>query len=135
MVQSSQGFPHIQLRLTIEGRAASPPGRAGKKNQITLVNLNNRQGQQNNHGIIKDVSRSAGTIQKDWAIVNSFELTEAFSIAVVGHEGWNNDPFAEVPYSLVVSFEAIQTDIPIYTPMVEAQIETEIEQPIEIQSL
>jgi len=92
-------------------------------------------GKQNNHGIIKDVSRSAGTIQKDWAIVNSFELTEAFSIAVVGHEGWNNDPFAEVPYSLVVSFEAIQTDIPIYTPMVEAQIETEIEQPIEIQSL
>jgi hypothetical protein len=43
MVQSSQGFPHIQLRLTTEGRAASPPG-GGKKNQITLVNLNNRQG-------------------------------------------------------------------------------------------
>jgi len=94
-------------------------------------------GKQNNHGIIKDVSRSAGTIQKDWAIVNSFELTEAFSIAVVGHEGWNNDPFAEVPYSLVVSFEAIQADIPIYTPMVEAQIETEVqtETEIEIQSL
>lgn len=94
-------------------------------------------GKQNNHGIIKDVSRSAGTLQKDWAIVNSFELTEAFCIAVVGHEGWNNDPFAEVPYSLVVSFEAIQADIPIYTPMVEAQIETEVqtETEIEIQSL
>ena len=94
-------------------------------------------GKQNNHGIIKDVSRSAGTLQKDWTIVNSFELTEAFSIAVVGHEGWNNDPFAEVPYSLVVSFEAIQADIPIYTPMVEAQIETEVqtETEIEIQSL
>jgi hypothetical protein len=81
-------------------------------------------GKQNNHGIIKDVSRSAGTLQKDWTIVNSFELTDAFCIAVVGHEGWNNDPFAEVPYSLVVSFEAIQADIPIYTLMVEAQIET-----------
>jgi hypothetical protein len=44
MVQSSQGFPHIQLKLTTEGRAASPQGGAGKKNQITLVNLNNRQG-------------------------------------------------------------------------------------------
>jgi subtilisin family serine protease len=94
-------------------------------------------GKQNNHGIIKDVSRSAGTLQKDWTIVNSFELTDAFCIAVVGHEGWNNDPFAEVPYSLVVSFEAIQADIPIYTPMVEAQIETEVqtETEIEIQSL
>lgn len=92
-------------------------------------------GKQNNHGIIKDVSRSAGTIQKDWAVVDSFELTEAFSIAVVGHEGWNNDPEASVPYSLVVSFEAIQVDIPIYTSIVEAQIETEIQPPIEIQSI
>jgi hypothetical protein len=72
-------------------------------------------GKQNNHGIIKDVSRSAGTIQKDWAIVDSFKLTEAFSIAVVGHEGWNNDPEASVPYSLVVSFEATEVGIPIYT--------------------
>ena len=90
-----------------------------------------------NHGKIDGVSRSAGTIQKDWTIVNSFELTDAFCIAVVGHEGWNNDPFAEVPYSLVVSFEAIQADIPIYTSIVEAQIETEVqtETEIEIQSL
>ncbi|MFO5472202.1 MAG: hypothetical protein ACLBM3_22735, partial [Dolichospermum sp.] len=43
MVQSSQGFPHIQLKLTTEGRAASPP-RGGKKNPITVVNLGNRQG-------------------------------------------------------------------------------------------
>jgi hypothetical protein len=90
-----------------------------------------------NHGKIDGVSRSAGTIQKDWTIVNSFELTDAFCIAVVGYEGWNNDPFAEVPYSLVVSFEAIQADIPIYTSIVEAQIETEVqtETEIEIQSL
>ncbi|MEH1908741.1 S8 family peptidase [Nostoc sp.] len=92
-------------------------------------------GKQNHHGIIKGVSRSAGTLQKDWAVVNSFELTEAFSIAVVGHEGWNNDPEASVPYSLVVSFEAIQADIPIYTPFVEAQIETEIQPLIEVQSI
>ncbi len=87
-----------------------------------------------NHGKIEGVSRSAGTLQKDWTVVNSFELTEAFSIAVVGHEGWNNDPEASVPYSLVVSFEAIQANIPIYTPFVEAQVEIEIEPPIEIQS-
>ncbi len=92
-------------------------------------------GKQNNHGIIKDVSRSAGTLQKDWTVVKSFELTEAFSIAIVGHEGWNNDPEATVPYSLVVSFEAIQADIPIYAPLVQAQVETEIQPLIEVQSI
>ncbi|MBD2414241.1 subtilase family protease [Nostoc calcicola FACHB-389] len=88
-----------------------------------------------NNGKIEGVSRSGGTLQKDWTVVNSFELTEAFSIAVVGHEGWNNDPEASIPYSLVVSFEAIQADIPIYTPFVEAQVETEIQPSIEVQSL
>ena len=94
-------------------------------------------GKEKHYKSIKNVSRSIGTIQKDWAFVKSYDLREAFCIAVVGHEGWNNDPFAEVPYSLVVSFEAIQADIPIYTPMVEAQIETEVqtETEIEIQSL
>ena len=48
-------------------------------------------GKQKNHKTIKEISRSAGTIQKDWTIVKSFELREAFCIAVVGHEGWNND--------------------------------------------
>ncbi|WP_199784799.1 hypothetical protein [Nostoc sp. 'Lobaria pulmonaria (5183) cyanobiont'] len=43
MVESSQGFPHIRLRLTTEGRAASPSG-GGKNNPITVVNLGNRQG-------------------------------------------------------------------------------------------
>jgi hypothetical protein len=89
----------------------------------------------NNHGKIEGVSRSAGTLQKDWTAVNSFELTEAFCIAVVGHEGWNNDPEASVPYSLVVSFEAIQADIPIYASIVEAQVETEVQAEVEIQSL
>ncbi|UUO13110.1 S8 family peptidase [Dolichospermum heterosporum] len=92
-------------------------------------------GKEKRYRSIKNVSRSIGTIQKDWAVVKSYNLREAFCIAVVGHEGWNNDPFAEVPYSLVVSFEAIQADIPIYTPMVEAQIETEIQTEIQIQSL
>ncbi len=85
-----------------------------------------------NSGKIHGVSRSAGTVQKDWTVVKSFELTEAFCIAVVGHEGWNNDPDAEAPYSLVISFEAIESNIPIYTPFVEAQVEIELEQQVEI---
>ncbi|MEG4803252.1 S8 family peptidase [Microcoleus sp. ARI1-B5] len=85
-----------------------------------------------NYGKIDGVSRSAGTVQKDWTVVKSFELTEAFCIAVVGHEGWNNDPDAEAPYSLVISFEAIASNIPIYTTFVEAQVELEVKQEVEI---
>ncbi|MFE1748068.1 hypothetical protein [Coleofasciculus sp. H7-2] len=92
-------------------------------------------GKEKHYKTIKNVSRSIGTIQKDWAFVKSYNLREAFCIVVVGHEGWNNDPYAEVPYSLVVSFEAIQADILIYTPFVEAQVETEIQPLIEIQSI
>jgi hypothetical protein len=88
-----------------------------------------------NYGKIEGVSRSAGTVQKDWTVVKSFQLREAFCIAVVGHEGWNNDPDAEAPYSLVISFEAIASDIPIYAPFVEAQVEIELEQQVEINSI
>lgn len=92
-------------------------------------------GKEKKYKTIKGVSRSIGTIQKDWAVVNSYDLREAFCIAVVGHEGWNNDPFAEVPYSLVVSFEAVESNIPIYTTIVEAQIAAEVEEQVQIQSM
>jgi Subtilase family len=85
-----------------------------------------------NYGKIDGVSRSAGTVQKDWTVVKSFELREAFCIAVVGHEGWNNDPDAEAPYSLVISFEALASNIPIYTTFVEAQVQLEVKQEVEI---
>jgi hypothetical protein len=88
-----------------------------------------------NYGKIHGVSRSAGTVQKDWTVVKSFQLREAFCIAVVGHEGWNNDPDAEAPYSLVISFEALASNIPIYTTFVEAQVEIELEQQVEINSI
>lgn len=89
-------------------------------------------GKQNNYGIMRNVSRSAGTLQKDWTIIKSFELTEAFCIAVVGHEGWDNNPDTYAPYSLVVSFEAIQANIQIYNVLAEAQVEIEIEQEIKV---
>ncbi len=84
-------------------------------------------GKQKNHKTIKGISRSSGTIQKDWTIAKSYELREAFCIAVVGHEGWNNDPDASAPYSLVVSFEAVNANISVYSPMVRAQIPLEVE--------
>jgi hypothetical protein len=90
-------------------------------------------GKQNNHRTLRDVSRSAGTLQKDWAVVKSFELREAFCVAVIGHQGWNNDPEAQAPYSLVVSFEALGTEVPLYAEFVEAQqIGIKIEEQVQI---
>lgn len=104
------------------------PENAEKGNELFTWTI----GKEKRYKSIKNVSRSIGTIQKDWAFVKSYDLREAFCIAVVGHEGWNNDPYAEVPYSLVVSFEAIQADIPIYTSVAEAQIQPEIQTEVEV---
>lgn len=83
-------------------------------------------------GIVKELSRSIGTVQKDWAIVKSFDLREAFCIAVKGHQGWNTDSDAEVPYALIVSFEAINTEVPLNALFVNAQIPLEVRQEIQV---
>ncbi|MCL1473936.1 hypothetical protein [Argonema antarcticum] len=44
MVEGSQGFPHIQLRLTEKGTAKSLGGGGSKKETQTSTNLGNRQG-------------------------------------------------------------------------------------------
>jgi hypothetical protein len=78
-------------------------------------------------GIVKELSRSTGTIQKDWATVKSYELREGFCIAVVGHIGWNQDINADVPFALAVSFETVNSDIKLYGSFVEAEIKAEAE--------
>jgi hypothetical protein len=90
-------------------------------------------GEQSNHGQAKDFSRSFNTLQKDWTIVKSNQLTDSFCIAVRGHKGWD----ANIPakYSLVVSFEAINQDIAIYE-MIRNLVEVEIdnlEQEVEVE--
>ena len=88
-------------------------------------------------GIVKELSRSTGTVQKDWATIKSYDLREGFCIAVVGHTGWNQDPNAEVPFALAVSFEAVNSDIDVYTSFVEAEAEVQpkarVQQEIQIQ--
>ncbi|PSB48370.1 subtilase family protease [Cyanosarcina cf. burmensis CCALA 770] len=73
-------------------------------------------------GIVKELSRSTGTVQKDWAVVKSYELREGFCIAVVGHTGWNQDTNADVPFALAVSFETVNSDLNLYASFVEAEI-------------
>ncbi|MBI6545634.1 MAG: S8 family peptidase [Cyanobacteria bacterium NC_groundwater_1444_Ag_S-0.65um_54_12] len=68
-------------------------------------------------GQMNGMRRSTGTLQKDWAVVRSHQLTEGFCVAVVGHGGWDNDREAAAKYSLVVTFEALNRDVHIYEPI------------------
>jgi Subtilase family len=94
-------------------------------------------GKKSNYGIVKKLSRSIGTVQKDWATVKSYELREGFCVAVVGHTGWNKDSDAEVPFALAVSFEAVNSNIDVYTPFVEAEAKAQVkpQQKISLQQL
>lgn len=81
-------------------------------------------GEATNRGMADKYSRKNGTLQKDWCIIKSNQLSDAFCIAVIGHKGWGG--LFKAKYTLAVSFEAINQDIPIYEP-----IRTEIELAIE----
>jgi hypothetical protein len=67
------------------------------------------------HGQISEFSRSKGTLQKDWCIIKSNQLTDEFCIGIRGHKGWGS--LFKAKYALAVSFEAINQDIEIYEPI------------------
>lgn len=85
-----------------------------------------------NNGTIKEVKRQDGTVQKDWTIVRSNQLPDEFSVAVVGHTGWNKDLQVNIPYSVVVSFESLSEEIPVYQ-LFEIENRVEIEPELEIE--
>lgn len=88
-------------------------------------------GERTNRGQASGFSRTKGTLQKDWCIIKSNQLSDAFCIAVRAHKGWGS--LFKAKYSLVVSFEAINQDIRIYEP-IKTALETTIEnQEIEIE--
>jgi hypothetical protein len=81
---------------------------------------------------IPGVKLQDNTLQKDWVIISSFDLPEDLGIAIVGHQGWEKDLREQVPYSLVVSFEALDQNLSVYQSIsIENQVE--IEQEIRIQ--
>lgn len=85
-------------------------------------------------GVIGGFSRKKGTLQKDWCTISSNQLSDAFCIAVRGHKGWGS--LFKAKYSLVVSLEAIDQNIPIYEPIrtiieVEEEIEVEMKESTE----
>jgi len=78
-----------------------------------------------NRGEAQATNRNRGSVQKDWAVFNSFDFPEEFAIAVRSHKGWNHlDGAGTARYCLAVSFEVLQGEVPIY-----ALIENEIQVP------
>ena len=64
-----------------------------------------------------------GSVQKDWAVFDSFDLPEEFAIAVRAHKGWNHlDGAGTARYCLAVSFEVMQGEVPIYS-LIESEIQ------------
>jgi len=80
-------------------------------------------------GVIKDCKRQDSTLQKDWVVLQAYRLPEEFSIAVIGHQGWDKDIAKEVPYALAVSFEVLNEEVHLYD-MIRVENEIEIEQEI-----
>ena len=90
-------------------------------------------------GDVQGIRRDAGTVQKDWADVNSNALPEDLCIAVRGHQGWSRDPDSKAAYTLAVSLEILGKEIQIYEPLrtavleLQNEIEAETELPLEIE--
>lgn len=78
------------------------------------------------------INRNNSTVQKSWVIIEPYQFAEEFSLAVIGHIGWDKNLENETSYALCVSFEAVGSEIPVYNLLAQAQIEIQPEQAIEI---
>lgn len=79
-------------------------------------------GEATNRGLADEYSRKNGTLQKDWCVIKSNQLSDGFCIAVRGHKGWGG--LFKAKYTLAVSFEAVNQDVAIYEP-IRSMIEIE----------
>jgi hypothetical protein len=80
-------------------------------------------------GEVKDLGRNKSTLQKDWAIVKSYDLPEELSFAIQAHEGWDKNS-EKIPYAFVVSIEVLGSSIEIYELI---RIENEVHLEVQIQ--
>ena len=78
------------------------------------------------------INRNNSTVQKSWAIIEPQQFAEEFSIAVIGHFGWDKNLENEIPYALCVSFEVLDAQMNIYDILAQAQVEIEPEQEVEV---
>jgi hypothetical protein len=69
-----------------------------------------------NYGI-EGITRSNSACQKDWFVVAAHELSDEFGIAVTSHKGWDTNIESECKYALVIAFESLDQQTPIYLPI------------------
>ncbi len=77
------------------------------------------------------INRNNSTVQKSWTFIEPHQFTDEFSLAVIGHFGWDKSLESDIPYALCVSFEVLDIKMDLYNILAEAQIELETEQEIE----
>jgi hypothetical protein len=80
---------------------------------------------------INGVKRQDSSLQKAWCVMKSYDLPNAFSLAVIGHKGWESDLSEQVPYSIAVSFEALSGNVNVYEMI---RVENQIELPVEAEA-
>lgn len=90
-----------------------------------LSNFNWKIKNRSHLGKVQDINRNDGTIQKDWAIIKSYQLPDEIGFAVRAHKGWDKNHY-EIPYALTVSIEILSNDVSIYES-IKIENETEIE--------
>ncbi len=84
-----------------------------------------------NWGSVHGLRRQDSSLQKDWTILKAYQMPEQFSLAVVGHQGWEKNIFEKVPYAIAVSFEVLNAEIDVYN-LIRVANEIEIEQEIQV---
>lgn len=82
-------------------------------------------------GSVKGLRRQDSSLQKDWVILKAYQMPENFSIAVIGHQGWEKDIFDKAPYAIAVSFEVLEAEVEIYN-LIRIENNIEIEQQIQL---
>lgn len=110
---SKLGESHSQYRTFVLKEIEGKETAYDKTKRKKYTNISWRIGGQLNTGENRELGRTNSTLQKDWAIIKSYELPEELSIAVKGHKGWDKNQ-EEVPYAIAVTFEILGANIPIY---------------------
>lgn len=79
-----------------------------------------------------DINRNKSTVQKSWAVISPHQFNSEFSLAVIGHAGWDKNMENKTDYALCVSFEVMDAELNIYSLLAEAQVEVAQELEIEL---
>jgi hypothetical protein len=75
--------------------------------------------------------RNDSTLQKDWCIIDAYNLNAEFAIAVKGHKGWDKSGNDKVEYSIIVSLEDQSGQLQVYE-QIKAENQIVLESEIEI---